>query len=189
MILSIDRQAEQERKRAACIQALLLWGLSIGVLGIAFGIILFLLLTHAAASAVCLTKKEARHLWPRQHIYWYSKDHCWSNRRGRPPSNLKFDPVFSSNKAHAESLPASPQPPAPTQDAGKADRADVPDAPQPTKRGTVRTIPIVKEWQNDFEDYCCWPMIEPADADSERERAFRILADKMREKKLYGVNK
>ncbi len=55
-----------------------------------------------AASQVCLTKAEARHLWPRQHIYWYSADHCWSNRHG-PPRNLKIerqpkrqhtDPVF-----------------------------------------------------------------------------------------------
>jgi hypothetical protein len=37
-----------------------------------------------------LTKAEARHLWPRQHIYWYSADHCWSNRRG-PPRNLKVE--------------------------------------------------------------------------------------------------
>lgn len=54
---------------------------------------------------VCLTKKEARQLWPKQHIYWFSKDHCWSNRRG-PPRNLKFDPVFS--KAHAEEVKQHP---------------------------------------------------------------------------------
>ena len=41
---------------------------------------------------VCLTKKEARELWPTRHIYWYSKHHCWSNRRG-PPKGIKVDPV------------------------------------------------------------------------------------------------
>jgi hypothetical protein len=50
------------------------------------------MLSAASATGVCLTKKDARQLWPRQHLYWYSKDHCWSNRRG-PPRGLKLDPV------------------------------------------------------------------------------------------------
>lgn len=157
-MLSIDRVAERERKRAAFINDLLMWVIGLSVLCICLGIIVLLLMTHAQATTVCLTKKEARQLWPRQHIYWYSKDHCWSNRRG-PPRNLKFDPVFS--KAHAE--------------APKSDRENAPPA---TK--TVRVIPITK-WKNDFEDYCCWPPMEEAiDMDRERERAFRLLAEKMR---------
>ena len=47
------------------------------------------------ATTVCLTKKEARQLWPRQHTYWYSRNRCWSNRRG-PPRNLRMDPVVNS---------------------------------------------------------------------------------------------
>lgn len=66
---------------------------------------MLLWVTSLPATEVCLTKKEARQLWPRQHLYWYSKDHCWSNRRG-PPRGLKFDPVFS--KAHAEVKAAAP---------------------------------------------------------------------------------
>jgi hypothetical protein len=49
----------------------------------------------ARGGPICLTKKEARELWPRRHIYWYSKHRCWSNRRG-PPRNLKIDPVVNS---------------------------------------------------------------------------------------------
>jgi hypothetical protein len=49
----------------------------------------------ARGGPICLTKKEARELWPRQHIYWYSKHRCWSNRRG-PPRHLKIDPVVNS---------------------------------------------------------------------------------------------
>lgn len=49
-----------------------------------------------AASSVCLTKKEARHLWPTKHIWWFrdkqTGDRCWSDRRG-PPRNLKLEPV------------------------------------------------------------------------------------------------
>jgi hypothetical protein len=65
---------------------------------IGFGIVL-LLVQLAPASSLCLSKKEARELWPKRHIYWYSKDHCWSNRRG-PPRNLKIDPI-KNNRTQA----------------------------------------------------------------------------------------
>lgn len=81
------------RETSASLATLLIAGLAI--------IILLLWVTSAGSSQVCLTKKEARVLWPKQHIYWYSKDHCWSNRRG-PPRGLKFDPVFSHINAQAE---------------------------------------------------------------------------------------
>ena len=45
---------------------------------------------------ICLSKKEARQLWPKAHIYWYSKHRCWSNRRG-PPRHLKMDPIINSH--------------------------------------------------------------------------------------------
>jgi hypothetical protein len=48
--------------------------------------------TPGPGAEVCLSRHEARKLWPRSHIYWYSSDHCWSNRRG-PPRNIKVDPV------------------------------------------------------------------------------------------------
>lgn len=60
------------------------------------GAILFILAvmlaTPAVPADVCLTYRQARHLWPTQYLRWYSKDHCWSNRRG-PPRGLHIDPV------------------------------------------------------------------------------------------------
>ena len=55
------------------------------------------LLPTAAGAEVCLSKREARHLWPKQHIYWYSSDHCWSNRHG-PPRHLKIEPEEKEEK-------------------------------------------------------------------------------------------
>src|SRR5262245_24612422 len=66
--------------------------------------ILMLLMTTAAPAAICLSKKEARELWPKAHLYWYSKNHCWSNRRG-PPSGLRMDPVRSSLAQSKEVVP------------------------------------------------------------------------------------
>jgi hypothetical protein len=112
------------------------------------GVAMFILamVIPAPGEEVCLSKREARHLWPRQHIYWYSADHCWSNRRGGPPRHLKIekepehkkekkiktDPIFSPK---AEPLPAF--------------RAIAPlrsDAP----------MVIV-------EDGCCWPILSEFD--------------------------
>ena len=124
--------------------------------GVAF-FLLMLWVTMAPASTLCLSKKEARELWPRSHLYWYSSSHCWSNRRG-PPRGLRIDKIRDN---HAE-------------DTNKSDR-------QPNKM--VRVIPITKPqaWQNDFEDYCCWPSMQDAlDVNHDRERAFELLAKKMR---------
>ncbi len=121
--------------------------LSLFVLLVAgIGIALLITCVPVPARDVCLSKKEARHLWPRQHIYWYSADHCWSNRRGGPPRHLKIekepepkkekkirtDPIFAPK---AEALPAF--------------RAIAPlrsDAP----------MVIV-------EDGCCWPILSEFD--------------------------
>ena len=62
------------------------------LLAAAIGVALLITCIPVPASEVCLSKREARHLWPRQHIYWYSADHCWSNRRG-PPRHIKIEPI------------------------------------------------------------------------------------------------
>jgi hypothetical protein len=57
-------------------------------------------MSAARGGPICLSQKDARQLWPRIHIWWYrdkqTGDRCWSNRRGRPPRNLKIDPVVNS---------------------------------------------------------------------------------------------
>jgi hypothetical protein len=84
--------------------------MTLALAGVAIAIMVLILAAYPADGAtICLTKKEARHLWPRQHIYWYSKDHCWSNRRGGPPRNLHIDPVFPKG-AMAEAKKESPLP-------------------------------------------------------------------------------
>jgi hypothetical protein len=79
------------------------------MLAAGIGVLLLIWTVPVRGATVCLTKSEARQLWPRRHIYWYSKDHCWSNRRG-PPRGLRFDPVKDPvfGKAHAEAKPAAP---------------------------------------------------------------------------------
>ena len=115
------------------------------LLAAGIGVALLITCIPVPASEVCLNKREARHLWPRQHIYWYSSDHCWSNRRGPPrrikiepdepkPKKIKGDPVF--NQIRAEEKPAPPRMAAPL-------RSDQP-------------MDIVT-------DGCCWPVLTEFD--------------------------
>ncbi len=79
--------------------ALSLFVMILAAIGVAM--LIMLIPAPVGASQVCLTKKEARHLWPKEHLYWYSADHCWSNRRG-PPRGIKLDPVIEKTRAEAK---------------------------------------------------------------------------------------
>src|SRR5262245_52324656 len=48
----------------------------------ALAIIVVFAVIDAARGATCMTKAEARKIWPRSHIYWHTSDHCWDNRKG-----------------------------------------------------------------------------------------------------------
>ena len=118
---------------------------------IGFGIVL-LLVQFAPASSVCLSKKEARELWPQRHLYWYSKDHCWSNRRG-PPRNIKIDPVVNSSAQ-----------------ATTTEWTDVPQASNKIKKQNqlkreapdkVVSAPLdSREPLRIEKDFCCWPDLQ-----------------------------
>jgi hypothetical protein len=107
-MLSIDRQAEKIRRRDRLIHQLYLLIIALSSIIIILAAMIFAMTHPAAAGAVCLSKKEARELWPRKHIYWYSKKHCWSNRRG-PPRNLRIDPIINSH-AQAKDKPEKNKP-------------------------------------------------------------------------------
>lgn len=75
------------------------------IVGVLFAILLLIgfIMEHvgkAKGSPACLTKSEARQLWPKRHLYWYSGNHCWSNRRGGPPTGVKYD-LIRENHAQA----------------------------------------------------------------------------------------
>jgi hypothetical protein len=71
------------------------------LLAAAVGIVVLLWVIPAPASTICVSKQEARHLWPRIHIFWFrdreTGDKCWSNRRG-PPRGLKLEPMSRKEK-------------------------------------------------------------------------------------------
>jgi hypothetical protein len=45
--------------------------------------LLFLLMAATAAtSKPCLTKEEAKKLWPNEWLYWHTERHCWDHIKG-----------------------------------------------------------------------------------------------------------
>ena len=43
----------------------------------------FILMAVTAATAKpCLTKEEARKLWPNEWLYWHTERHCWDHIKG-----------------------------------------------------------------------------------------------------------
>ena len=110
-------------------------GFTLVLCAIGLAVAAFILATPAKGSSLCLTKREARELWPRQHIYWFSKDHCWSNRRG-PPRGIRIDPIKT------KALAAEPK-----KEESKTKKSDkLVSAPLDSRE----SLQIEK-------DYCCWP--------------------------------
>jgi hypothetical protein len=121
-------------------------------------------MTHsAAAGTVCLSKKEARQLWQKRHIWWYrdkqTGDRCWSNRRGGPPQNLKLDPILNNTStlefSFAKLLPA------------------------PVYDQLPRPRPQIM--QSDPPDDCCWPSLDQLLAE-QNEMPLRLLLEKLKQK-------
>ena len=85
------------------------------LLVIGMGIIvgaLILLIGSTAHGGVCLSKSEARKLWPKKHLYWYSSEHCWSDRRG-PPRGIKIEPIHNDPIFPKQSMAQAIEDPAP----------------------------------------------------------------------------
>jgi hypothetical protein len=45
-------------------------------------LLLLLMAAPAATSKPCLTKEEARKLWPNEWLYWHTERHCWDHIKG-----------------------------------------------------------------------------------------------------------
>lgn len=93
--------------------------------------------TLPAQADVCLSKREARDLWPKRHIYWYSSDHCWSNRRG-PPRGIKVEPEKEKKLRTDPVFPPKAK------------------LPEPKYSAPLRS----NEPLRIIEDGCCWPKLE-----------------------------
>ncbi len=45
-------------------------------------LLLLLMAATAATTKPCLTKEEAKKLWPNEWLYWHTERHCWDHIKG-----------------------------------------------------------------------------------------------------------
>ncbi len=105
-----------------------------------------LMLIPTEAASICLTKTQARELWPTRHIWWFidkeTGNRCWSNRRRGPPRGIKIDPIIPNHaRAEVKDETAKKLLPAPKMEAPL--RSDGP-------------LQIIR-------DGCCWPKLTEFD--------------------------
>jgi hypothetical protein len=67
-------------------------------------IALLILYLPVASAQACLSKREARAIWPRAHLYWHSANHCWDNRRG----GRRYHGIMFASRAEAPKKPPPP---------------------------------------------------------------------------------
>jgi hypothetical protein len=75
--------------------------------GAAAMVAIFLLMAVTAATAKpCLTKEEARKLWPNEWLYWHTERHCWDHIKGTSGTYEERQPEPTQQAANI--VPASP---------------------------------------------------------------------------------
>ena len=74
--------------------------------GVAAMVASFLLMAVTAATAKpCLTKEEARKLWPNEWLYWHTERHCWDHIKGTSGTYEERQPEPTQQAANV--VPAS----------------------------------------------------------------------------------
>ena len=75
------------------------------------GLSLLLIAATAAAAKPCLTKEQARKLWPSEWLYWHTERHCWDRIKGTSGTydERQPEPPPSSQQQAADVIPAPKQ--------------------------------------------------------------------------------
>ena len=72
--------------------------------------LLFLLMAATAAtSKPCLTKEEARKLWPNEWLYWHTERHCWDHIKGTSGTYEERQPEPTQQAANIVPAPLPKQ--------------------------------------------------------------------------------
>src|SRR6516162_7528516 len=72
---------------------------------------LLLLLTAVATATAkpCLTKEEAKNLWPNEWLYWHTERHCWDHIKGTSGAYEERQPEPTQQDANIVPAPLPKQ--------------------------------------------------------------------------------
>ena len=72
-------------------------------------LLLLLMAATAATSKPCLTKKEAKKLWPNEWLYWHTERHCWDHMKGTSGTYEERQPEPTQPEANIVPAPLPKQ--------------------------------------------------------------------------------
>lgn len=61
--------------------------------------------SNAATAKPCLTKDEARKLWPNEWLYWHTERHCWDHIKGTSGTYEERQPEPTQQAANVVAAP------------------------------------------------------------------------------------
>jgi hypothetical protein len=135
---------------------------------------LLLLLTAVtvATAKPCLTKEEARKLWPNEWLYWHTEQHCWDHIKGTSGTYEERRPAQQA----ANIVPA----PLPKQVTTTKERR--PEIFYPTmvfnQANILEIMPLtIKQPWLSPQSMSGWPLLLDVDRPSFREWDKRIVAE------------
>ena len=133
-------------------------------------LLLLLMAATAATSKPCLTKDEARKLWPNECLYWHTERHCWDHIKG---TSGTYERQPEPTQQAANIVPA----PLPKQVTTTKERT--PEIVYPTmvfnKANILEMMPLTthQPWLSP-QSISSWPLVLDVDRPSFREWDKRI---------------
>ena len=145
-----------------------------GAAAMVASLLLLLMAATAATSKPCLTKEEAKKLWPNEWLYWHTERHCWDHIKGTSGTYEERRPEPTQQAANV--MPA----PLPKQVTTMKERTlREPEILYPTtvfnKANILEMMPLTmhQPWLSS-QSISSWPLLLDVDRPSFREWDKRI---------------
>jgi len=142
------------------------------------GLSLLLIAATAAAAKPCLTKEQARKLWPSEWLYWHTERHCWDRIKGTSGTydERQPEPPPSSQQQAADVIPAAlPKQVTTTKEKKLPEPEILYPAVLINKSNILETVPLtVKQPWLSPHSILGWPLLIDVDRPAFREWEKRI---------------
>jgi len=142
------------------------------------GLSLLLIAATAAAAKPCLTKEQARKLWPSEWLYWHTERHCWDRIKGTSGTydERQPEPPPSSQQQAADVIPAAlPKQVTTTKEKKLPEPEILYPAVLINKGNILETVPLtVKQPWLSPHSILGWPLLIDVDRPAFREWEKRI---------------
>jgi hypothetical protein len=141
-----------------------------GAIAMVASLLFLLMVATPAISKPCLTKEEAKKLWPNEWLYWHTERHCWDHTK-------RTSGTYEERQPEPTQQAANIVPPLPKQVRTTKERE--PEIVYPTmvfnKANILEVMPLTihQPWLSP-QSISSWPLLLDVDRPSFREWDKRI---------------